>query len=62
MCTQASCCAGPWVRRRYISRAEKIERLEAYAEALEHELAGVRERVQELASQQDPETEQGTGA
>ncbi|MDX1612625.1 MAG: hypothetical protein R3185_09650 [Candidatus Thermoplasmatota archaeon] len=41
-------CCGPQVHRRYYNRQEKIEWLSAYAEALENELAGVKERIEAL--------------
>lgn len=34
--------------RRFISKAEQLERLEEYKEALEKELAGVKEAIEEL--------------
>ncbi len=41
-------CAGRGMFRRFWSKAEEQERLEAYAENLQQELAGVRERIDEL--------------
>jgi len=39
-----------WVRRRYWTREERKRWLEEYAAALEGELKGVRERIQELSA------------
>ncbi|MBU1741734.1 MAG: hypothetical protein KKC37_09325 [Proteobacteria bacterium] len=43
-------CAGRGLIRRFYSKAEQQERLETYAEKLRQELAGVRERIDELES------------
>lgn len=43
--------AGVWVRRRYLSRAERAALLERYADELEHELTAVRERIQDLSEE-----------
>jgi len=37
-------------RRRFLTKAEKIERLQNYAEELKKELTAVQERVKELKS------------
>jgi len=37
-------------RRRFLTKAEKIERLQNYAEELKKELAAVQERIKELKS------------
>lgn len=47
MCRTA-CRPGPRARRRYLNRDEKIALLERYADELENELTGVRERIEEL--------------
>lgn len=48
--THRRCCTPSLpIRRCFPTRDERIERLEAYAEALEAELQGVRERIQALA-------------
>lgn len=47
----ANCCApstGFVAARRYFTREERARWLEEYADTLEKELAGVRERVKEL--------------
>jgi hypothetical protein len=44
-------CGPGWGGRRYFSREERIEWLEGYAENLESELKGVRERIGELKGQ-----------
>ena len=36
--------------RRFLTKAEKVERLKSYAEELKKELAAVEERIQELNS------------
>ena len=40
------CCCGP--RRRFLTKKEKLERLETYREQLEKELVGVEERIKEV--------------
>jgi hypothetical protein len=45
------CCCAPGAGhhfRRYVSKREQIERLEAYREALQKELSGVDEAIEEL--------------
>jgi len=43
------CCSGHGgFARRFISKAEKLEKLEEYKDQLKKELAGVEERIQEL--------------
>jgi len=37
-------------RRRFLTKAEKIERLQNYAEELKKELTAVQERIKELKS------------
>lgn len=39
------CCCPP---RRFLTKKEQIERLEKYAQALEGELSGLREYIEEL--------------
>jgi len=53
MCHQASYHARPgfYVVRRFPTVAEKKARLEAYAEELDNELKGVRERLERLSSE-----------
>lgn len=47
--TYRRCCSPSLsIRRCFPTREERIERLDAYAEGLEAELQGVRERIQEL--------------
>jgi hypothetical protein len=41
-------CGCPGSFRRFVSKAEEQERLEAYADNLQKELKGVRERIDEL--------------
>lgn len=41
---------GHYVVRRFITKEERKERLQAYAEALDKELTGVKERIAELDS------------
>jgi len=55
MCRECGC--GPYREwhgyprgRRFLTKEEKIERLESYAEELKKELAAVEERVKELKS------------
>ena len=43
-----TCCAPQMHVRRFRSSKEEAERLEAYREELEKEIAGVNERIQEL--------------
>ena len=40
--------AGSFLGRRFMSKAERVERLQEYKEALEKELAGVKEAIEEL--------------
>ena len=40
--------AGSFWGRRFMSKAEQVERLQEYKEALEKELAGVKEAIGEL--------------
>jgi hypothetical protein len=44
-------CGPGWGGRRYFSRDERIEWLQGYAEELENELKGVKERLSELKGQ-----------
>ena len=44
----SGCGPNVWVARKYYSRKERKEWLESYAEELEQELTGVRERITEL--------------
>jgi len=53
MCRECGC--GPYMEwhehyrgRRYLTKDEKIERLESYAEELKKELAAVQERIKKL--------------
>jgi len=57
MCRECGCSCGPRhheelhrhpYRRRFLTKAEKIERLQNYAEELKKELAAVQERIKEL--------------
>jgi len=60
MCRQCGC--GPYPnmggceghrhlrRRRFLTKAEKIERLKSYAEELKREFAAVEERINEMKS------------
>lgn len=41
---------GGYHGRRYLTREEKVEWLKGYAEELENELKGVRERIGELSA------------
>ncbi|MHB8586952.1 MAG: hypothetical protein ACYDDF_14075 [Thermoplasmatota archaeon] len=41
-------CCGPSIGRRYLTREEKVDMLKEYAEELEAELTGVKERLAEL--------------
>jgi hypothetical protein len=43
-----SCDESGWSGRRYFSREERAAWLEDYAQALEAELKGVRERIKDL--------------
>lgn len=45
---QYGCCAPAGVSRRFATRAERIERLKEYKEALENEAQAVRERIEEI--------------
>jgi hypothetical protein len=40
--------AGVFWGRRFVSKAEQVEQLQEYQEALEKELAGVKEAIEEL--------------
>lgn len=40
-----ACCG---TRRRFLTRQERIERLEAYADQLDKELTAVRQRIEDL--------------
>jgi hypothetical protein len=42
------CCTPRLFARRFVSAKEKQERLEAYRDQLEKEIAGVQDRIQEL--------------
>ena len=44
----ACCCGCGLVSRRFFSSQEELEHLEAYAEQLKKELAGVEERLREV--------------
>jgi len=39
-----------WLGRRFLTKEEKIERLESYAEELKKELSAVQEQIKELKS------------
>ncbi len=43
-------CKGPahHMRRHFVTKAEKMERLKEYAEQLKKELQGIEEKIQEL--------------
>lgn len=45
---ESACGSEGWSGRRYYSREEKAAWLEGYAQALEAELKGVRERIKDL--------------
>jgi hypothetical protein len=47
----ANCCGPIGYGRRYYSRQEKAEWLEAYAKSLDQELTAVRERIKDLQSE-----------
>jgi len=42
------CCCGQVVNRRFLSKKERLERLEKYKEELESELAGLKEEIERL--------------
>jgi hypothetical protein len=44
-------CCGYGYERRFLTREEKIKRLEDYKEYLEQETAGITERIAELKKQ-----------
>jgi hypothetical protein len=44
-------CCGYYHWRRFLTREEKIKRLEEYREYLQQEAAGVAERIEELKKQ-----------
>ncbi|MFQ6064075.1 MAG: hypothetical protein ACE5L6_01230 [Candidatus Bathyarchaeia archaeon] len=55
MCRECGCAAPPYTyrhrhphRRRFLTKEEKIEKLENYAEELKKELTAVEERIKEL--------------
>jgi hypothetical protein len=49
VCCETDCCCTPRLfARRFVSAKEKQERLEAYRDQLEKEIAGVQDRIQEL--------------
>ena len=59
MCRECGCDCGPHhhaeseehpYRRRFLTKEEKIERLQNYAEELNKELTAVQERIKELKS------------
>ncbi len=45
--------SGHGIRRRFISKAEKVEHLEKYKDQLQKELAGLEEHIAELKSSKD---------
>jgi hypothetical protein len=52
-----NCCCGPdghdqghGHRKRFLTKAEKVEKLKNYAEELKKELTAVEEHIQELSS------------
>jgi hypothetical protein len=47
-CCEPDCCVPHSFVRRFVSAKEKQERLEAYKEQLEREIAGIKERLQEI--------------
>lgn len=47
-CCEPDCCMPHFFARRFVSAKEKQERLIAYKEQLEKEIAGIQERIQEL--------------
>ena len=53
-CCECDCgccgCGGGMFVRRFISKKEKLERLEEYRDQLKNELAGLEESIHELAS------------
>lgn len=44
----ANCCGPGYGARRYLTKEEKAEMLKEYADELENELKGVKERIAEL--------------
>ncbi|MGQ0537260.1 MAG: DUF5320 domain-containing protein [Methanobacteriota archaeon] len=44
----ANCCGTGFGGRRYFTKEERVEWLKEYADELEHELSGVKERLKEL--------------
>jgi len=49
-CESSMCCQGQPHGRRFLTKEEKIKRLENYAEELKKEIAAVDERIKELKS------------
>ncbi len=45
-------CCGPWGGRRYYTRKERIEQLEALKERLKKEISGIDEMIQDLKHQE----------
>ena len=54
MCGECDCemmgCHGEFHGRRILTKAEKIKRLEEYAEELKKEMVAVEERIKEMKS------------
>ena len=46
----AACCCGPGFQRRFMSKEERISRLEAYRQELAREMEEVDKRLAELKS------------
>jgi hypothetical protein len=44
------CCHGPLHGRRFLTKQEKIKRLEEYTEELKKEMAAVEEKIKEMKS------------
>jgi hypothetical protein len=54
-CRHHECdCNSGGFRRRFITRAERVEWLEDYRKSLEAELEGVKERIAEMSGQDKP--------
>ena len=49
-CKPSTCCHGGHHGRRFLTKQEKIEQLEDYAEELKKEITAVEERIKELRS------------
>ena len=45
---QQSCCSGPHIHRHFVSKEERVTKLEAYKQELSQELAGVEQEIRKL--------------